>query len=162
MRVRPGTPADAAGIIAVRIASWQAAYGAYLPTGYWDEYDPVAAEQRSAAAIGSGRWNAFVAETDSIIGYLLYGDARDDDVSPDTREVYAIYVHPLAWSTGAGRALMDAALAALAGHPVVLWVLTVNERARRFYSLAGFAPDGAEKDADMPGGTIPEMRYRRG
>jgi ribosomal protein S18 acetylase RimI-like enzyme len=162
VRVRPGTPADAGAIIAVRIASWRGAYGAYLPANYWDEYDRATATHRTADAISSGRWDVFVAETDSIIGYVIYGAARDDDVPPGTGEVYAIYVHPDAWSTGAGRALMDAALAAFGDRTVVLWVLTVNERARRFYDLAGFVADGAEKDADMPGGTIPELRYRRG
>ena len=79
-----------------------------------------------------------------------------------TREIYAIYVHPDAWSTGAGRALMTAALDDLGAGPVVLWVLTVNRRAQRFYRLAGFRPDGTEKLADMPDGQLPEIRYRRG
>jgi ribosomal protein S18 acetylase RimI-like enzyme len=162
MRVRPATPQDAAAVTAVRNASWQAAYGPYLPASYWDEYDSAAATDRLARSIGSGRLNVLVAETDSIIGYVFHGPHRDDDLDPDVGEVYAIYVHPDAWSTGAGRALMAAALEALGSRPVVLWVLTVNDRARRFYELAGFTPDGAVKDADMPGGTIPELRYRRG
>ncbi len=97
-----------------------------------------------------------------MVGYVFFGTARDEDVPAGTAEIYAIYVHPDAFSTGAGRALMDAALADLGDEvPVVLWVLTANDRARRFYARAGFEPDGAEKDADMPGGTLPEMRYRR-
>jgi len=40
-------------------------------------------------------------------------------------------------------------------------VLEGNTRARRFYELAGWIPDGAEKDDDMAGTTIREVRYRR-
>jgi hypothetical protein len=81
----------------------------------------------------------------------------------ETAEIYAIYLAPAAWSTGAGRALMDASLAALrAGgyQRVVLWVLTGNTRARRFYDKAGFAPDGATNILTGLGG-VEELRYAR-
>lgn len=81
----------------------------------------------------------------------------------ETGEVYAIYLAPAAWSTGTGRALMDEALAGLrAGgyRRVVLWVLTGNARARRFYHKAGFAPDGATNILAGLGG-VEELRYAR-
>jgi hypothetical protein len=47
------------------------------------------------------------------------------------------------------------------GRPVTLWVLEANDRARRFYEIAGFLPDGSRKPADLPGGVrLPELRYR--
>lgn len=162
MKVRPAVPEDAAGIDAVRHASWRAAYGAHIPDSYWAGYDSAAAIGRYAAMISGSRTHVLVAETDAVIGYAFFGAGRDDDVAEGTNEIYAIYVHPEAWSTGAGRELMAAALDALGAGPVVLWVLESNARARRFYELAGFAPDGAQKAADMPGGEVPEMRYRRG
>lgn len=81
----------------------------------------------------------------------------------ETGEVYAIYLAPAAWSTGTGRALMDAALAGLRAdgyRRVVLWVLTGNARARRFYHKAGFAPDGATNILVGLGG-VEELRYAR-
>ena len=81
----------------------------------------------------------------------------------ETAEVYAIYLAPTAWSTGAGRALMDTALTGLrAGgyRRVVLWVLTGNVRARRFYEKAGFAPDGATNVLAALG-DVEELRYAR-
>ena len=81
----------------------------------------------------------------------------------ETGEVYAIYLAPSAWSTGTGRALMAEALAALrtGGYQhVVLWVLTGNARARRFYAKAGFAPDGATNTLTSLGG-VEELRYAR-
>lgn len=43
----------------------------------------------------------------------------------------------------------------------VLWVLTANEPARRFYARAGFESDGAARDIDFDGTPIEEVRYRR-
>ncbi len=161
--IRPARRDDAAAILTVRIASWNATYAAHLPVDAWDDYDADAAARRLADSIDAGRTRFLVAESnDAIVGYSMFGAARDDDLPDGTSEVYAIYVHPDAWSTGAGRALMTEALVQLGDVPVVLWVLEDNQRARRFYELAGFVADGARKQADMPGGPTPEVRYRRG
>jgi GNAT superfamily N-acetyltransferase len=160
--VRRASAEDAAEIAAVRLAAWRAAYGAHLPEDVWGDFGANSAA-RFARTIGDGSRLAFVAvAADRVVGYTLYGPARDDDLPDGTGEIYAIYVHPEAWSTGAGRALMAATLAALGDSPAILWVLTMNERARRFYAIAGFVPDGAQKLAEMLGGIqLPEMRYRR-
>ena len=81
----------------------------------------------------------------------------------ETGELYTLYVAPAHWSTGVGRALTDAALDGLraAGYRrVVLWTLTENARARRFYDKAGFAPDGATNTLDGLG-NVEELRYVR-
>lgn len=159
--VRPATAADALAILEVRKASWRATYGAYLPDQVWDEMDPAAGAVRWAPFLADGRHRGLVAEVDGAVrAYALYGPCRDEDL-PDAGEVMAIYAHPDNWSTGMGRALLPAAVAALDRRPVVLWVLEVNARARRFYERAGFRPDGGRQPADMPGGVVlPEIRYR--
>jgi GNAT superfamily N-acetyltransferase len=71
---------------------------------------------------------------------------------------------PDAWGTGAGRALMGSVVTELAraGYAdVILWVLDANDRARRFYALAGWAEDGASKTDGSRGFDITEVRYRR-
>ena len=87
-----------------------------------------------------------------IIGFAAFGPERGEDDRPgqplpgppdqDRAELYALYVLPRHWSSGAGRALVDRALAlaAEAGYAdISLWVLEGNERGRRFYEQAGFA-----------------------
>jgi ribosomal protein S18 acetylase RimI-like enzyme len=94
--------------------------------------------------------------------------AGDDDLTPGGRagatgELYGLYVTPAWWSTGAGRGLMGTVLAALAEagyHAAVLWVLTDNARARRFYQRAGFTADGAANVLAGLGGVL-ELRYAR-
>jgi ribosomal protein S18 acetylase RimI-like enzyme len=123
------------------------------------------------------------AEARMIVGYASYGPERSvasaasvgSGASPkpgsltpaglagETGELYTLYVIPAHWSTGVGRSLTDAALDGLraAGYRrVVLWTLTENTRARRFYDKAGFAPDGATNILDGLG-NVEELRYVR-
>ena len=43
----------------------------------------------------------------------------------------------------------------------VLWVLVTNERARRFYEIAGWSCDGTEKSEPFGPATLTETRYGR-
>jgi len=124
---------------------------------------------------------AAIADARVIVGYASYGPERNvataasvgsgatpgaltpAGLAGETGELYTLYVAPAHWSTGAGRGLTDAALDGLreAGYRrVVLWTLTENARARRFYDKAGFAPDGA---TNLPAGLgqVEELRYAR-
>jgi ribosomal protein S18 acetylase RimI-like enzyme len=126
---------------------------------------------------------AAAAEARMIVGYASYGPersvasaasvgsgagAKPGSLTPaglagETGELYTLYVVPAHWSTGVGRELTDAALDGLraAGYRcVVLWTLTENARARRFYDKAGFAPDGATNTLDGLG-NVEELRYVR-
>jgi GNAT superfamily N-acetyltransferase len=100
-----------------------------------------------------------------IAGFAGYWPTRDADQDPvRTGEVAAIYLHPDAWGQGLGRQLMAATLANLAAagyRDATLWVLRDNARARRFYSQAGWAADGASKTDDVDGFPLLEVRYRR-
>ena len=88
-------------------------------------------------------------------------------MSDDEGEVYAIYVDPAHWGRGAGRVLMDAAIAELTRErrrPVRLWVLGTNQRSRLFYERYGFVADGhtstfrIERD-NQPAVELDEVRY---
>lgn len=88
----------------------------------------------------------------------------DAEPSPGCGEILAMYVRPDRLGRGVGRALMAYGLGELRRQglvPVLLWVSAANERARRFYAAAGFAPDGATQDYEIAGATLPEVRYRR-
>lgn len=101
----------------------------------------------------------FVVEVgETIVGFVSVGPCRS---SPEIGELYAIYVVPAAQGSGAGPALMDAAVEAL-GHrwdEAILWVATENPRARRFYERHGWVVDGERVDA-FGGAEVPETRYR--
>jgi ribosomal protein S18 acetylase RimI-like enzyme len=159
--VRLATAADAVAIESIRIRTWRVAYRhAYPP----DELDalPIDPERwRARLAVPPPGWSTFVCEDgDAVVGFASVGPSRDEDA---LGEVYAIYVDPDAWSTGAGRALMAVAEARLRDDydGALLWVLEDNPRARRFYERAGWAADGIRKAEERFGVRAPEVRYRK-
>jgi GNAT superfamily N-acetyltransferase len=154
--IRPGTAADAEGVARVHVATWQAGYAHVLPQ---EELQALSVERHA-------EWHRtnppIVAEVEGeVIGFVSVGASRDEDAEG---ELYAIYVHPDHWSTGAGRALIEAGeaeLRRLGHHHVVLWVLEDNPRARRFYEQAGWTVDGAERSIEIFGRSVPEVRYAK-
>jgi ribosomal protein S18 acetylase RimI-like enzyme len=154
--IRRGTLDDALGVARVQVETWQATYAHVLPP---ERLQALSVEERAV------QWRTnppIVAEVDGeVVGFVSVGASRDADADG---ELYAIYVLPKHWSTGAGRALMEAGEAALRGlrhHDVVLWVLEDNPRARRFYERAGWATDGAVRNIEIFGDQVPEVRYRK-
>jgi GNAT superfamily N-acetyltransferase len=187
--IRPASATDAAQIAAVRRDSWFAAYEGIIPHQIIDRAtapDGGAGVRQSFRIRPWQRMIAAVADqpgpparagehAPGIVGFATFGPEQDvldtpwphpvsaDGTGGRTAELYALYVHPAWWSTGTGQALMDRVLAKVsaAGYLcLVLWVLADNARARRFYGLAGFAPDGAGHVLDDLGG-VTEIRYRR-
>jgi GNAT superfamily N-acetyltransferase len=130
--------------------------------------------ESGAAASGQGEpGTAAAGGQPDLVGFAVYGPERAEDDEPGQpggdredhgpAELYAIYVVPREWSTGAGRALLHGvlALAASDGYTdISLWVLEANTRARRFYEQAGFEPTGeAAVLARLDG--VMQVRYRR-
>jgi GNAT superfamily N-acetyltransferase len=161
VRIRIATAADAHAIETIRVRGWQSAYRHVFP-----------AEDLDGLPIDSGRWRVrletpppgwatFVAEADaSVVGFASVGPSRDED---GIGELYAIYVDPDAWSTGAGRALIERAEEQLRAEydSASLWVLEDNPRARTFYERAGWAADGDRKAEERFGVRAAEVRYRK-
>jgi ribosomal protein S18 acetylase RimI-like enzyme len=167
--IRPATLADTEGIGLAHVRSWQSAYRGKMPQDYLDGLDPAVRTEtwrRVMAETEPSRGGvlAAVADGGGITGFASFGPSRDHDTDPrQTGEVFAIYVDPDAWGTGTGRELMAGATAELArlGYTdAILWVLDTNDRARRFYALAGWAEDGATKTDASRGFDITEVRYR--
>jgi ribosomal protein S18 acetylase RimI-like enzyme len=189
IEIRPASAADEPAITQIRRETWLAAYAQIIDPEIIARV--TAPGGRASAAPRTDRTSlvAFTPQPQSaaagdarvIVGYASYGPERtvasaattgsgqrpggftEAGLAGETGELYTLYVSPAHWSTGAGRALTDAALDGLraAGYRrVVLWTLTDNARARRFYAKAGFAPDGA---TNILGGLgdVQELRYVR-
>ena len=165
MLVRRAGVGDAAGIAAVHVASWQRAYRGLMPAGLLDSLSVPARTQRWVQNLGSTESGAatFVAELDGeVIGFASIGPCRDEDAET-AAELWALYLHPRHWDAGHGHVLHTHAVQALAATgaaEATLWVLTTNERARRFYERHGWAADGATKVVDLAGAELAESRYR--
>jgi GNAT superfamily N-acetyltransferase len=162
VEIRLATTRDAKGIARVQERGWQAAYRHVFPPAELDRGGFIRVSRwRDRLRRPPTGWLTFVSVREgAVIGFACIGPSRDVD---GAGEVYAIYVEPESWSTGAGRALMERAEGELASRydEATLWVLEDNPRARRFYERAGWELDGARKSEERWGVSAPEVRYRR-
>ena len=165
VEVRLATPEDAPGIARVHVASWRAAYRGIVPDPI---LDALSVERRTMywhdTTTNPGEVPTWVAVVGAeLVGFASGGPHRDDDLPPGAGELWSIYVQPASWGVGVGRALFERAVADLGARgfgPLALWVLTANERGRRFYERHGWRGDGATRVLDFDGTPIEEMRYR--
>lgn len=169
--IRPARAEDADQIAATHVEGWQWGYRGQLPDDALANIDAAArlALWRRVLAGETPDADVWVATRnrddgrERVVGFVSAGPSRDPGAAEDEGEIYALYLRAEQAGTGAGRALLATALAALrerGAASVVLWVLASNARARRFYERAGFAPDGGEKTAPWQGHELREVRYR--
>ena len=166
MRIRPARPEDAPAIAGVHVRAWQAAYRDLLPD---DALAALSIEDRAERwrswlhepAPGGRVW---VAEEDHrVVGFSSTGPTRDPTAPRGTAEVFTIYLEPDVVATGRGRELFAHAVDDLRESGYIsaeLWVLSANDRARRFYERAGWRTDGEERVESMYEIELRETRYR--
>ncbi len=171
MRIRPATIDDADALGRISTETWQVAYAGILPDEFLAGLDRIkrADGWRSVIESKPAPYYTYAAEVDGEVVGLASGGAyrTGGEPEPGIGEVYAIYVLAQHWSTGVGRALMQASVAALvdAGfHEIRLWVLEDNNRSRHFYERVGYRLDGARKVEAFGTGTpdegeAAEVRY---
>jgi GNAT superfamily N-acetyltransferase len=159
LSVRRARPADAHAIGHVHVRTWQAAYRHAFPA---EVLESLSTDERE------GNWRdrleegmvAWVAEAQGrVVGFVSVGPSRTED---DTGELYAIYVLPEAWGTGAAAGLMAEAKDWFAQEgyaTAMLWVLADNPRARRFYEREGWRAEGTRVD-NVRGVDVEEALYR--
>jgi ribosomal protein S18 acetylase RimI-like enzyme len=144
------------------VGTWQAAYEHVFGAERLAAIDVRVREERwrERLAEPERRHVVLVAEDEgSVVGFASCGESRD---TAGEAELYAIYVLPESWGSGAGPALMRAALERLGADgfsTATLWVLEDNPRARRFYEREGWSIDGG-RNGEHLGVRISEIRYR--
>lgn len=163
MQIRPASPDDCRAIADLHVASWQIAYADILDPSFLAglSIDRREASWRQVLAAGGSQLLLGFADS-TLVGFASFGPSRDQDAPLGRGELWALYVHPLWWSTGAGRELWQAALPKLQSQgfsSVSLWVLEKNVRAIAFYSTAGFELEsGSAKDFELGGSKVREVR----
>lgn len=164
--VRPALSRDAKSIADIHVNASQATYKGLLS----DEHvNTVSADRRDAywrEAIEFNEPQIYVAvEDDKVVGFVGFDRSRDKGTPPTTGEIWAIYVATSHWGKGVGLALWDAAREGLQEegcNKVTIWVPLGNERALRFYDLAGFKREMTTiKTVPMGSFKIEEIRMKR-
>ena len=138
LTVRGARPDDAPDIVRINIRAWREAYAGIVPEDVLAAMDEAERIERYRERLS--QWSPFenvvAVDAGRTVGYTAFGPYRvgrhEAMLSRRVGEVLAIYVDPSRWGTGAGRTLMDAAVARLAARgftSVRLWVLTDNAQA---------------------------------
>jgi ribosomal protein S18 acetylase RimI-like enzyme len=170
--VRRPTAADVSRLAEVNTLAWQRAYRGIVPDVYLDSLTRAAAEVRWTHRVESPPSNGacLVAELGGLVASYAVGGryrSQEDAEAEDTSrwgELWAIYTHPDQQGRGAGRAVHDALLAALARarwSTAALWVLRDNVAAQAWYRARGWQPDGTTSTWSGSGVPLVEVRFVR-
>jgi GNAT superfamily N-acetyltransferase len=139
--IRRATPADAADVAEVYLASFHATYA--FPLAHND--DQVREWVRRVLVPGGDTWVAV--EGGRIVGMMA---VRPEDLDQ-------LYVAPDRLGAGIGRRLLEHAKALSPGG-LTLYTFQVNARARRFYERNGFVEDWLGDGSANEEGQ-PDIRY---
>ena len=162
--LRDAQPGDAEAIAAVHVASWRAAYRHLLPD---DLLDGLSVDDRA-------RWwrrlleaprgdHVVVAERDGATEGFVHVALGPPD-GPDRGELVTLYLLPDRWGTGLGARLHDVGLDRLAGAGCAearVWMLSTNERARRFYVRHGWERTPEVRIQQFRAATVVDHRFAR-
>jgi GNAT superfamily N-acetyltransferase len=152
LQVRPARREDLRAVEQVRVATWKVAYRGLVPDEVLDALEVSEERVQQLQDRFGGDVRTWVAAHDGeVVGMAAVGPCRDEDREGE-QELYALYVLPEHWGSGAGQALWDAVQPFSS-----LWVLVDNSRARAFYGRNGFRPD-REKTIEL-GAALREVRY---
>ena len=167
IQVRPATLRDAKAIAQIHTISAQEAYKGLVPDEQLKSMSSVEKRQaywREAIEYCEPQVQVDV-DGEKIVGFVGYDRSRDPKTKPTTGEIWALYVTPEHWGQGAGLALWDAAREGLIEEgctEVTLWVMLRNERALRFYELAGFKRErNTARTTTVGGAKVEEIRLKR-
>ena len=155
VRVRAAQPDDASGIGRAHSEAWR--------VGFSELFESV--WLRSAIADRRSRWSrllpqcladeteVLVAEAGGeVFGFTHFGPCDDDG---EAGEVFALYVHPDHWGTGAAQLLTRHAIERLESQGfqrIVLWTPFGANRARAFYERNGWALTDRTAERDFGDG----------
>lgn len=163
--IRAATPSDAEAIANLHIIAWRQAYTGLLPQSFLGSLD---------SETGTDNWRRILADPNNsaavrldetasgeLAGFASFGASRDDDATPESAELLAMYYRQPYWGSGRAGELWARVREALeqAGYSrCCLWVLFENSRAIAFYHKQGFVFDGHERNATIRGTPLREIR----
>jgi oligopeptide/dipeptide ABC transporter ATP-binding protein len=148
--IRAAAAADADAMAGVFVAAWRQGYPGVVPDAVLAALDHDRTARWLAGLIDGRPEGDTAGQTDvavrdgQVIGFVRYGTRTGEPGG----YVFGLYVHPAQAGHGTGRALLSHAeqrLREQGSDTVSLYVFEANERARRLYAKAGYAPDGSTR-----------------
>lgn len=155
-RIRPATLDDASALGALHHACWLETYAGVLSERFLAAASAGSLADEWAGMLAAGSADATVPGSIALVAELLdpsagergaapalVGFARsapsDNPEAPRPTKLDSLYTLASTHGSGLGARLLDGVLG---DRPAYAWIVTANERARRFYEKHGFALDG--------------------
>jgi len=155
-RIRPATLADAPALGRLHRRCWLETYAGVLSERFLAAASAESLADEWVGMLAAGSADATVPGSIVLVAELLdpsvwpsgaspalVGFARsapsDDPAAPRPTKLDSLYTLASTHGSGLGARLLDGVLD---DRPAYAWIVTANERARRFYEKHGFALDG--------------------
>ena len=164
--VRPAVLREAQAIADLHVSATEAAYKGLVSDEHLNTLSMPKRVNLWREAIEYGDPQVQVAlDGGKIVGFVGFDRSRDKGTKNTVGEIWSIYVAASHWNKGVGLALWDAAREALIEEgctTVTVWIPLRNERALRFFDLAGFKRElNTAKTVPMGDIKIEEIRLKR-
>jgi len=149
--IRHATPKDSERLATIQADSWKSAYKKIVPKNILESISIQNWREEWMQKLANPGLNMLVLVASinkNIVAFCSAGKSRDADTSKHTGELYRIYVNPKTTHRGIGSLLMEHALKRLnkkGYRTAILWVLSSNTPARKFYEHRGWKMDGKTK-----------------
>lgn len=163
--IRQARVEDAFGIAKVHVGMWQYAYKGQIPDSYLQSLSVANRTKRWQDILSHPEDNShtlIAVAADTVLGFCSVGHCRDEDMPASVGEVWAIYVDPDSMGKGVGSALMEKGLTYLREQgytKATLWVLSSNQKTRKWYEKRGWREEGKTKTESSRGFDLHETRY---
>jgi ribosomal protein S18 acetylase RimI-like enzyme len=159
----PAGPGDAAALADVHVRSWRETYEGLLPAVYLDRMSVQTHARRwrhHLTHAAAGEVVLAVEGPRGLIGYCT-GALHPLEGARRQGEIITLYLLNSAQGLGLGRRLMEMtarALQAQGASSLIIWALSGNDRAGRFYEHMGGGV-AAQRDVKGWGGGLKETAY---
>jgi len=142
IEIRRAKATDACAVAATHDEAWRSTYRGIIPGPELEKLVSRRGEVWWDGAIRKGSRVSVLVFGDSVAGYANYGRNRARSLSYDS-EIYELYLRPEYQGLGFGRRLFTSArrdLVQSGMKSLVIWALSDNEPAVRFYRALGGQP----------------------
>ncbi|MEI6462488.1 MAG: GNAT family N-acetyltransferase [bacterium] len=164
--IRKATVADAQQMATLHVKSWQITYKGQVPDSYLENLFIEDRKKKFEEYIKNeniyGNEHFVISLNDQIVGNLIVGKNRDEDLNNTFGELWGIYIHPDYFWKGFGSQLMTYAIEYLKNKGyknATLWVLDTNKKTRDWYEHKGWKVEGKTKVEKKEGFNLNEIRY---
>ena len=161
--IRLAIPSDASDMAEVLMRSWEAIYKNIMPADYIREKNATR-PALYARVITDENTGAYVIQLcGKTVGIMKIAPPISNDLSDSFYELHYIYLHPDNFRMGIGSYAVRFAfrIARILGKTnVIVWCLSENTNAVKFYEKCGFIADG-KKEINEYGRPMERMRMTK-